>query len=62
MNILYQMKKNQENLKHTASGYWHIATVNCQVQSVKATSASVSTWMGDPITMSISSDSRSLKL
>ena len=38
------------------SGYWHIATVNCQVQWSKETSASVTTWMGDCISMSISVD------
>ena len=41
------------------SGYWHTATVNCLVQSDKAMAASVSTWMGDPISMSISRDSPS---
>ena len=38
------------------SGYWNTANINCVVQ-VGYTSASVSTWMGDRISMSSSIDS-----
>ena len=38
------------------SGYWDTATVNCLVQSDKATAASINSWMDDRISMSISGD------
>ena len=43
----------------TVSGYWHTATANRLEQWGYATSASVSTWMGDCISMSISVNSPS---
>ena len=41
------------------SGHWHTATVNRLVRSGEATTALVSTWMGDRNSMSISVDSPS---
>ena len=35
----------------------HTATVNCLIQSGKTTAALVSTWMGDRVNVSITSDS-----
>ena len=45
--------------RSAASGYWHTATVTCLVHLGQATSPSVSTWMGDRISMSISVNSPS---
>ena len=39
------------------SGYWHIVTMNYLVLSGLPTTASVSTWMDDRISMSISGES-----
>ena len=41
------------------SDYWHTAMVNCLVQSSSTMAASVSTGMGDRISMSIYGDSPS---
>ena len=40
-----------------ASSSWHTATVKCLVQLNYAKAASVPTWMGDHISMSISGES-----